>query len=154
MLRFALGILLIFVWHIMAFPHPAVASENAAQVIVHPDLIFDHISIEDIRNIFLRRKTQWPNGERILPVAQQPDSPARLYFDKRVFLRSPMALRAYWNQQIFSGRQLPPPERLNDQEVIEFVSTTPGAIGYILITTKPGATRVVSTLKSEAGQTP
>ncbi len=147
MLRFALGILPLFAWHIMAVPQKTVASENAVQVIVHPDLNADDISIDDLRNIFLRRKTLWPNGVQISPMAQHPNSPARHYFDKHIFNRSPMALRAYWNQQIFSGRQLPPPERLNDKEVIDFVSATPGAIGYILMITDPGTTHVVLTFK-------
>jgi hypothetical protein len=40
-------------------------------------------------------------------------------------------VRAYWQQRIFSGRDVPPPELDSDQQVVDYVMKYPGAIGYV-----------------------
>jgi hypothetical protein len=49
------------------------------------------------------------------------------------------AVRAFWQQQIFSGRDVPPPELASDKEVMEFVKQHAGAVGYMSPTTPLGA---------------
>ena len=41
------------------------------------------------------------------------------------------ATRNYWQQMVFSGRELPPPELDSDEDVVRFVLKYPGAIGYV-----------------------
>jgi hypothetical protein len=43
----------------------------------------------------------------------------------------------FWRQQIFSGRNVPPVEKASDSEVLEFVRSNPGAIGYVSSSTSP-----------------
>ena len=45
--------------------------------------------------------------------------------------RSLEAVRTYWQQMIFSGRELPPPELRSDEEVVGYVLRRPGAIGDV-----------------------
>jgi hypothetical protein len=40
-------------------------------------------------------------------------------------------VRSYWQQRIFSGRDVPPPELDSDDAVIGFVSKYAGAVGYV-----------------------
>ena len=83
---------------------------------------------------FLKKITRWSNGELIRPVDQTPDSAVRRRFSEEVLNRSVTAVRSYWQQIIFSGRDVPPPELAGDAEVLEFVKKHAGAIGYV-----PGA---------------
>ena len=53
----------------------------------------------------------------------------------RALGRSVSAVRAYWQQQIFSGRNVPPVERPSDAEVLTFVKEHPNAIGYVSAST-------------------
>jgi ABC-type phosphate transport system substrate-binding protein len=80
--------------------------------------------------LFLRRVSQWEGGTAVLPV-DGPNSSAREAFSKEVHGRKASAVRSHWLQVIFSGRGVPPPEKASDQEVIEYVKTHPGAIGYV-----------------------
>ncbi|MEK7358198.1 MAG: phosphate ABC transporter substrate-binding protein, partial [Bdellovibrionota bacterium] len=45
--------------------------------------------------------------------------------------RSVPAMRNYWQQLIFSGRGVPPPELESDRAVVDYVSRHADAIGYV-----------------------
>ena len=40
-------------------------------------------------------------------------------------------MAAYWQTLVFSGRDVPPVVRHSDEEVLSFVRTQPGAVGYV-----------------------
>ena len=40
------------------------------------------------------------------------------------------AVQNFWLQQVYSGRNTPPPVKATDAEVLAYVAATPGAIGY------------------------
>jgi ABC-type phosphate transport system substrate-binding protein len=84
---------------------------------------------------FFKKTTRWPNDLLIRPADQSTDSPARRAFSDDVLRRSVAAVKSYWQQMVFSGRGLPPPELDDDAEVVKFVVRNPGAIGYV----SPGA---------------
>jgi ABC-type phosphate transport system substrate-binding protein len=86
---------------------------------------------DQVSKIFLRRIMWWPNGDEILPVDQIERAPARPVFVASIHRKSPEAIRSYWQQQMFSGNQQPPPERVNDAEVLTYVRSNAGAIGYV-----------------------
>ncbi len=60
-----------------------------------------------------------------------PDSPARNKFSDEVLQRSVAAIKSYWQQLVFSGRDLPPPELDTDEDVVKYVLKHSGAIGYV-----------------------
>jgi ABC-type phosphate transport system substrate-binding protein len=84
-----------------------------------------------VANIFLKKAGRWASGEAVLPVDQAPDAPVRATFSRVVHGKPTSAVAAYWQQQIFAGRGVPPVEKAGDEAVIEFVKSHPGAIGYI-----------------------
>jgi hypothetical protein len=55
--------------------------------------------------------------------------------------RTVAAVRSYWQQRIFSGRDVPPPELDSDASVIAYVERTPGAVGYVSGDAKLGSSR-------------
>jgi hypothetical protein len=67
----------------------------------------------------------------VLPVDQLEEAAVRDGFNREIHRKSGTAIRAYWQQRIFSGRDVPPPEKESDANVILFVRRHPGAIGYI-----------------------
>jgi ABC-type phosphate transport system substrate-binding protein len=100
------------------------------RVIVHPRNSASSVARGFVTDAFLKKVTRWQNGEAIRPVDLQ-DSAARRSFSEQVLGRSVAAVRSYWQQQIFSGRGIPPPELDNDQAVVKFVLQNQGAIGYV-----------------------
>jgi hypothetical protein len=45
--------------------------------------------------------------------------------------RSAAAIRSYWQQRIFTGRGVPPPELESDAAVLRYVQTHRGGVGYV-----------------------
>ncbi len=105
------------------------------QVIVHPANAATTLDRAFLADAFLKKTSRWPDGEALTPVDQRPDSGARKAFSQDVLKRSVAAVRSYWTQRIFSGRDIPHPELDSDAKVVQFFSSRPGAVGYVA----PGA---------------
>jgi hypothetical protein len=87
---------------------------------------------EQVARMFLREVPTWDNGEEVLPVDQLERSPSRITFAHDVQEQSVSSLKTYWQQRIFSGNDSPPPERVSDSDVLTYVRSNPGAIGYVV----------------------
>jgi ABC-type phosphate transport system substrate-binding protein len=125
----------------------AVAGETGAfHVIVDPanDTTSTSTSRELLAAAFLKTSTRWPDGEAIRPVDQRSDTAIRKAFSESILKRSVSAVRSYWQQRIFSGRDVPPPELDTDDAVVRYVSEHRGAVGYVSASTRTGETKVVT----------
>lgn len=106
------------------------------RVIVNPDNPSTALSRDVLTDAFLKRTTRWNDGETIRPVDQRPESAVRRRFSDSVLQRSVAAVKSYWQQRIFSGRDLPPPELDSDDAVVSYVVKHRGAVGYVSGTAK------------------
>jgi hypothetical protein len=112
----------------------AVAAQSGRggyQVIRNPDNPIDAVDRQFLEDAFLKKKTVWPDGATVRPVDLAPASTARRQFSDDVLRRPVDAIRNYWQQRIFAGRELPPPELGSDAEVVRFVLRERGAVGYV-----------------------
>lgn len=89
----------------------------------------------ELAKVFLRNVTRWKDGREMAPVDQSGRSEVRTEFTRDVLEKAGMsrisAVESYWQQQIYSGRGVPPPVKASDAEVVAFVVANPGAIGYV-----------------------
>jgi hypothetical protein len=101
----------------LAGPAPASAGEGAGfKVIIHADQGGQAIRRAHLADVFSGRVTHWVDGTPIRPAAQN---------GRRVrssFAKSVLAQPATSTTPLIFG---------SDEEVIAFVSATPGAIGYV-----------------------
>jgi ABC-type phosphate transport system substrate-binding protein len=109
----------------------AAQSAPAFKVIVHAKNPVTSLSRGELAKIFLKKTTSWSGDGAIAPVDQAVSSGAREAFSRSVHGKGAKAIKQYWNQQIYSGRAVPPPELSSDAKVIAFVAANPGAIGYV-----------------------
>jgi ABC-type phosphate transport system substrate-binding protein len=98
----------------------------------------------EIADAFLKKTTRWDDGETIRPVDQKASSEVRKKFSRAVLKRSVAAVRNYWQQRIFSGRGVPPPELDSDEAVVAYVEKHVGAIGYVSGNAKLKSVRVLT----------
>jgi ABC-type phosphate transport system substrate-binding protein len=101
------------------------------RVITHPANVDTTVERKFLAQAFLKRTSTWSDGETIHPVDLPGASPTRRHFSEDVLERPVAAVRSYWQQLIFSGRGLPPPELDSDEAVLRYVSKHPGAVGYV-----------------------
>jgi ABC-type phosphate transport system substrate-binding protein len=101
------------------------------QVIVNEANNAASVSKSDLAAIFLKKTPRWPQGGAAAPVDQVEASAVRAAFSKEILGKSVPAVASYWQQQIFSGRDVPPPQKSGDASVVDFVKANPGAVGYV-----------------------
>jgi ABC-type phosphate transport system substrate-binding protein len=124
---FALALLLLSVSALAQAP-----SHSAGyRIVLHPQSSVSTLDDGFVADAFLKKVVRWPNGEAIRPVDLPSNSSIRQRFVEGVLGRSLSAVRSYWQQQIFSGRNIPPPELDSDAAVIAYVNKYRGAIGYV-----------------------
>jgi ABC-type phosphate transport system substrate-binding protein len=109
----------------------ALAQAPAYRVIVHPSNAVTSMTRDQVADAFLKKVTRWQSGESMKPVDLHGGARARQAFARDVLRRSLAAVRSYWQQLIFSGRNIPPPELDSDAAVLAYVLRYPGAIGYV-----------------------
>jgi ABC-type phosphate transport system substrate-binding protein len=112
-------------------------------VIVNPHNPVTEIDRSFAEDAFLKKVTTWPSGEVIKPVDLVPDSPVRRAFTHSVLERSVEAVKGYWQQRIFSGRDVPPPELESDVDVVGYVLKHEGGVGYVSGATPLGGCHAV-----------
>lgn len=110
---------------------PAIASGQDFKIVVNDTNSSETISKQQLENIFMKKMSNWSNGQPVIPVDQTAASGTRTGFSKAIFGRDTSAIKSYWQRQIFSGRGVPPPEKASDDEVLAFVRVNSGAIGYV-----------------------
>jgi ABC-type phosphate transport system substrate-binding protein len=118
---------------LLAAALPGAAPAGAAEdfkVVVHPDNPVTELDRATVSRLFLKKLLRWDDGISVQPV--EPALPRlRQAFAEQIHRKSPNAVRSYWNQIIFSGRDVPPLERAGDAEVLAYVRANRGAIGYV-----------------------
>jgi ABC-type phosphate transport system substrate-binding protein len=122
---------------------PALADGPGFKLIVHPSSPIASLPRDEVSKLFLRKTTSWAASDKPEPV-DQIDGPLRQKFSQFVHQKSAGALKLYWQQQVFSGRASPPPEKANDAAVVEFVSGNAGGIGYVSEGAPTGSCKVVT----------
>lgn len=129
----------------VASPSPSPSTPRPGfQVIRNPDNPIDAVDRQFLEDAFLKKKTSWPTGAVIRPVDLAPAAPVRRRFSDEVLRRPVDAIRSYWQQRIFAGRELPPPELETDADVVRFVLREPGAVGYVSSTAALNGTKVLN----------
>jgi ABC-type phosphate transport system substrate-binding protein len=128
--------LLAGIFALTAAPAPTPAQDFA--VIVNVANPISTLSKDEVAKLFLKKTVSWKSGQSASPVELPPTAKVRESFARVVLNKSVAQVRTYWQQQIFSGRDVPPPEKMTEDEVIAFVRANPNAIGYVSRTTNVG----------------
>lgn len=129
MMKTMIRILAAVVFAVVTSAAPALAQDF--KVIVNSANSTSDLTTEQAAKLFLKQSTKFPNGTAAQPVDLAKASSVRAAFSKAVLGRPVSAVESYWQQQIFSGKDVPPSAKGSDDEVIAFVKSTPGAIGYV-----------------------
>jgi ABC-type phosphate transport system substrate-binding protein len=109
----------------------APARPRACKIVVHSGNAVSSMTRDEVARLFLKKVTSWPDGQPTAPVDLSKGSAVRQAFSQGVLGKAVSSVESYWQQAIFSGRAVPPPERSSDAEVLTFVREHSNAIGYV-----------------------
>lgn len=107
------------------------APAMAQEVIVNPDVGDRSVSQSSLRAIFSMRMRQWQDGKPIRVFVLPGESAAHVSFSKSVLNTFPYQLKRSWDLMVYSGSGQAPTEVGSPAEMLQKVSSTPGAIGYL-----------------------
>ncbi len=119
------------------------ASSGNIVVIGHPNLPINSISKTDLKNIFTGRKIAWSGDETIVVVILKKSKTHDRFLSKYVNKTSSQ-FRSYWIRLVFSGKGVAPISLASEEDMVDYVSNTKGAIGYISSNTNNTGTKIIS----------
>ena len=91
----------------------------------------DSITKQQVRNIYLNRSSQMPDGQRAVAFELAPGNSMRDEFNELITERSDAWLQSFWSRQVLTGKGQPPTERSSASGMKSVVSSTLGSIGYL-----------------------
>lgn len=97
----------------------------------------------EITNIFFGRYRQFFNGVEAQPVDLVDTHPDRARFYRGLVGKDLSDVNAYWSRQVFSGRMQPPAKVATPDEVLKWVASHQGGIGFIELSKADARVRVV-----------
>lgn len=103
----------------------------AQEVIVNPDVADRSVSQSTLRAIFSMHTRQWPNGKPVKVFVLPDEDTVHISFAKGVLNTFPHQLRRSWDLLVYSGYGQAPTVVESPKEMLQKVSSTPGAIGYL-----------------------
>jgi ABC-type phosphate transport system substrate-binding protein len=111
---------------IVALVAPAAAAD--VQVIAHPGVAVTEVTVDDLKEIFLGTKTELGGGA-VQPIFEQSGAAHEAFL--KYLGKSDAALRTHFKTLVFTGKGSQPKAFATDAEVLKFVASTKGAIGYV-----------------------
>jgi ABC-type phosphate transport system substrate-binding protein len=110
----------------------SIADASAELVVVaNPKSGVDKLSRDEVVNIFLGRFRQLPSGRSALPADLPTTQPERAVFYRLLVNKELSEINSYWARLIFSGRTVPPRQATSTDDLLVWIATTPGSLGYV-----------------------
>src|SRR5579864_8138392 len=100
------------------------------KVIANSSVKADTVSAEELKNVFLATKTSLSDGSHVEPVLQKGGTAHEAFLKEHVG-KTDSALMTYYRSLVFTGKASMPKTLASDAEVVDYVSKTKGAIGYV-----------------------
>lgn len=115
---------------------------SAYQVIVNNGVPIDSVSKNDLKNIYLGKKSRWDCDEKIEAVTLSCGDTHSCFLND-IVQKTPAQFGIYWKRVIFTGKGVPFHKVDSEEEMVDYVQSTPGAVGYISDGAPTGSTKKV-----------
>ncbi len=104
---------------------------RGVEIITHRTVGVNTLSLASARSIFGMRQVKWPDNSRIQVFVLADTHPSHVALCKERLNLFPYQLRQSWDRLVYAGMAQAPIEVANEEELINRVAATPGAIGYV-----------------------
>jgi len=125
---------------------PAAEAQAEMVVVVNTRCGVAAMTRNEVINVFFGRSRQFFNGVETQPVDMSDAHPDRARFYNALLGKDLSEVIAYWSRQVFSGRAQPPARVASPEEVIKYVASHPGGIGFVELSKADARVRVVHEL--------
>ena len=104
------------------------------------------ITNADLRAIFMGTRTRFADGSHAVPVTLK-GGPVHEVFLKTHIGESPEEFRSEWRKVVFTGQGAMPKAFDSESDLIEYVGSTPGAVGYVSRISSQNRVKILATVK-------
>jgi ABC-type phosphate transport system substrate-binding protein len=132
---------LTMIW--LGFASRSIASSDDFKVIVNRDNPTHVVDRSFLRDIYMKKATNWSDGAAARPIDLPTGTPTHERFALAVLSKRPAQLRSYWLQRIFSGTGVPPPEAPSIAAAVAYVRANRGAVAYLPLDANSADTKVI-----------
>jgi ABC-type phosphate transport system substrate-binding protein len=121
----------------------AFAADDGLVVIANPGISLESIESKDLQRIYLGKKTMWEDGTSIVTVMTKNGSVHDRFIED--FLdRSVQRFATYWRQMVFTGKGVPPRSFVQEADLVSFVASTPGSLGFASVGADMSGVKVIT----------
>lgn len=115
----------VFLWH-----DNALSANEPFIIIANRDVPAETLSRNDLKDIFLGVEIVWKNSQEIR-LCTLKESDIHTKFTRQIANKTTQQFKAWWKKRLFLGQGSVPPEFDGENELIDYVANTKGAIGYV-----------------------
>ena len=126
---------------------PVMSAQAELVVVVNVRSGVAAMSRNEVVNIFFGRNREFFNGIEAQPVDLIDSHPDRVRFYSALVGKDLAEVNAYWSRQVFSGRMQAPSKMSSSEEVMKWISSHPGGIGFVELAKADARVRVVYEFK-------
>lgn len=103
----------------------------ALEIVTHPEVIDNNLTKSQLRRIYTMRQVNWSDNSAITVFVLPSQHVLHQRFAKERLQIFPYQLNRIWHKLTYSGLGVAPTTVQSEEELIQAVIKTPGAIGYI-----------------------
>ena len=108
----------------------AEASFSQVAVIAHKSVPVDTIKKSELLDFYTADIKKWINGDKVIVNDLKPKGEVKNIFYK--FLgKTPSRMKSVWLKNMLSGEGDPPEALKSEEEMLQKIAATPGAIGFL-----------------------
>jgi ABC-type phosphate transport system substrate-binding protein len=105
-------------------------SEDQEIVLIGNASVVDMLKAEEVKQIFLGKKTRWADNSNIYFVLFN-DKDAYTAFVNNYIGKTYSQYRNYWKKQVFSGKGRMPKSFKQLNKLLEYLAETEGSVGFM-----------------------
>lgn len=113
---------------LLCFMSAALAADF--KIMAYKTVSASSLTKNELQAIFLGEKTRWDDGKPIRIVVLE-GGPVHHAFLQSVLGKTPSQFETYWKKLVFTGKGAAPRAYADMAEVVDYISTHPGSIGYV-----------------------
>lgn len=117
---------------LLAFSIAAQADASRILVVVNQNNATDRMTRSEVIDIFMGRYNAFPSGEAAVPIELKGDNEVKEMFYKQLVGMSLSRINTYWSRLRFSGRKRGSVQFQSNGELVNYVTSDPSAISYIM----------------------
>jgi ABC-type phosphate transport system substrate-binding protein len=99
-------------------------------IVANKNVTLSEISARQLRDIFTGVRSRLSDGTRVVPVLLK-GGPVHEVFLRNHVGENPEEFRDRWRKAVFTGQGAMPKEFSSETALLDYVASTPGAIGYV-----------------------